>query len=325
MKRFLLFSLLFFLIPGAYANDGIFSILNESYVQNASELPPPSVTPEIVWQCQGNICAWVDIAGYNQTIRENGVDYIQGNPIDSAIIKYDIKINQLRSRVVTDYRVNCYWCVVDSITKTVSVTQDGKNITATLTVVLKWHENLESYGTTQRIDYVETSVFTDTEPVPLQYPALKEPQVIVTQYNNSLYENIGIKIYNDNCTKITFDYKDKHAVRTFKILHVENNYGNITTLEQWNINGTGISRFYEEILIDGNLTQMNLSEFGIRAYNAFTSVKANPANFTIRRVEFKPGESFGALFFGFIGIVGVLAYSSLYLLRRINKWHINIF
>lgn len=164
---------------------------------------------------------------------------------------------------------------------------------------------------------------------PLQYPALKEPQVIITQYSNSLYENIGVRILNDDYTKTTFDYKDKHAARTFKILHAESNsgivYGNVTELEQWKIEGTNISRYYNEILLDGNLSKMDLNEFDVRAYDAFGSVKANPGNFTIRREEFAPGKSFTALFFGFIGVVGVLFYSTQFLLRKATRWQIKLF
>ncbi len=155
--------------------------------------------------------------------------------------------------------------------------------------------------------------------------------MIITQYNNSIYENVGIKILDDNYTKVSIKYHDKKAVRTFQILHVENNsegivYGNITELDQWEIEGTGISRFYDEILLDGNLSKMDFNEFDIRVYNPFGNLKANPENFTVLRVEFAPEKNMNWLFIAVIGIFSTFTVGTLYLFNRtISKWRINLF
>ncbi len=330
MKVFIF--LLLVLIQPASAYDGIFSILNESYVQNASELPSATnLNPDKTlvdgpgskfWDnhCEGDntnncIYGWIDIVGFRGSVRDGDTYYIQNNPADSAIVQYKTYI-----------RINGRY-LLDGWIYDLRVYQSGSYITAKLTATAILYQIDES----GYFSYAnESKVFYKSILAPKQYPALQEPQVIVTQYNNSMYENVGIKILGNNYTKITFDYKDKHAVRTFQILHAENNskglvYGNITALDEWKIEGPGISRFYNEVLLDGNLSKMDLNEFDIRAYNAFGSMKANPANFTIRREEFAPAKSFTALFFGLVGVTGILAKGTLFLLRRSTKWKIGLF
>jgi hypothetical protein len=325
--------LLLFRIPSAHASstyDGIFKILDERYVENASDLPPvtnlnpdETMSPSSTWfdeHCSGDssndcVWGWFDIVGFKNTVRIGNDYYVQGDPADSAIIQYK-----------TYVRINGRYLFKNWIYDLQKTESNG-----VLTARLQATAVLYQIDKSGYISYEYPSyTFSKSALEPKQYPVLKEPQVIITQYNNSMYENIGIKILGDNYTKITFDYKDKHAERTFQILHVENNskglvYGNTTELDQWEIEGPGISRFYNEILVDENLSKTDINEFDIRAYNAFGSIKANPSNFTIRREEFAPAKSFSPLFFGFIGIIGVLTKGTIFLLRRLNKWHIKLF
>ncbi len=328
--RIFIFFLLLLANPSASAYDGIFSVLDESYVDNVSALPlaanlkpDETLTPGNDWfedHCTGDtqnncVFGWFDIVGFRDTVRHGDAYFIKGDPADSSIILYK-----------TYVRINGRYLFKDWIYDLQKYETNG-NFCARLTATAVLYQ-IDSSGYIS-YDY-PSQTFQKCIPVPKQYPELHEPTVIITQYNNSLYENIGIKILGDNYTKITINYKDKHAERTFHVLHVETNekgivYGNLTALDQWKIEGTGISRYYNEILQDGNLSQMNLYDLDIRAYNAFTSVKASPDNFTILRAEFVPGHNFTALFFGFIGVVGVLFYGSLFLLRRLNTWHIKLF
>lgn len=83
---------LLFLIPTALAEDkGIFYILDEKFINNISELPYSAGTPETNWRASGYIHAWIDITGFRQMSRDNGIDYIPGRPADLAIVQYDAK------------------------------------------------------------------------------------------------------------------------------------------------------------------------------------------------------------------------------------------
>ncbi len=311
--RILLFVLPLFLIQSVHAYEGIFKILDEQYVETASDLPgSKDLKPDTTIQCAGHICAWVDIVGFAQAVEENGTLYIRGDPLKAAITRYDAWDT-----------ITCEKCFVNQWDKEISVYRDGDKIIARLRVWMEWCDKIECRR--------ELVYFYDAEPAPEIYPALSEPQIIITQYNNSMYENVGIKILGNNYTRVSFRYLDKQAVRTSKILHVENTskgivFGNITELKEWNIEGTNISRFYNEILLDGNLSKMDINEFDIRVYDPFTDRKADPSNFTIEQVEFAPQRFMNDLLIAVIGVVSTFMIGTLYLFNRtVYRWNIRLF
>ena len=322
MRFVILPLLLLFMIQSAYAEyDGIFRILDERYVENVADLPESKdLKPDKNIQRSGSIEGWIDIVGFRQMIREDGIDYVLGSPADYAIVQYDAQPKV------------CPRCVVESFKKSTSISTAEDQITASLEMQLIWFEWVSCGKNCARKKYhTETATFQDREHSPKIYPSLPEPQVIVTQYNNSLYENIGIRIFNDNYTKITFRYQDKQAVRTLKVLHVENTskgivYGNMTILDQWKTEGAGISRFYNEILMDGNLSKMDINEFDIQVYNPYTSRKADPENFTVQRIVLDPGKAFSALLVALLSSLGVLVVGSIYLVNSLrSRWQIRLF
>jgi hypothetical protein len=325
----LLLLILMFMIPSVNAYDGIFKILDERYVENVSDLPiatnlnpDKTLTPDLNWideHCGGDtsnncIFGWVDILGYKNSVRIGDTYYVQGNPADSAIIQYETYI-----------RINGRY-FLEGWVHDIKVYQSGDYVTAELTATAVLYQ-IDDSGLFIYANEIRT--LYDSEPAPEQYPALNEAQVTITQYNNSMYENVGIKVLGDNYTKISFNYQDKQAVRTSKILHVENNskgviYGNMTELEQWKIEGTNISRFYTEILLDGNLSEMDINEFDVRVHNPFTDRKADPENFSIERVEFAPKMS--GLLIAVVGMVGSFMIGTLYLFNRtVYRWNIRLF
>ena len=331
--RFIILSLLLlFMTQSAHAEyDGIFRILDERYVENVADLPPSNpapdktLNPSLEWldeYCNDDETSrncpfgWLDIVGFTNMVRIGDAYYIQGDPADAAIIQYE-------THVLINGRYYLKGWEYD-LQKEVS---DGMLIARLRAKAILCQRSWDGYESCAN----ETFELSDSEPAPRTYPSLSEPQVIVTQYNNSLYENIGIKILGGNYTKITFGYQDKQAVRTTETLHVENTskgivYGNMTMLDQWKIEGTGISRFYNEILMDGNLSKMDINEFDIRVYNPYTSRKADPENFTIQREEFAPHKIMSGLLIAVVGMVSTLTIGSLYLVNKMrSKWRINLF
>jgi hypothetical protein len=129
--RVIILCLLFLIptTPTAIAEDkGIFYILDEKFIDNISELPYSSGTPETNWQASGYIHAWIDITGFKQMCRDNGIDYIPGSPEDFAIVQYDAKAEVPGS--------------VTKLLKSVQVSQANNFTIATLTVDLYWKSTI---------------------------------------------------------------------------------------------------------------------------------------------------------------------------------------
>src|SRR5659263_23813 len=235
---------LLFLVPTAIAADkGIFYILDEKFIDNINELPDSAGNPDKQIQTSGNIEAWIDIVGFKQMMRENGFDYVPGNPADHAMIQYDAEGTQPG--------------IFDSIEKTISFTQSGNNLTAVLDVILKWHtEYCDDKGCFINGRFTETEAFQDTEPSPNTYPSLQEDfRVNITQYNNSLYENIGISIINiSGLNKYTIQYEDNIATYRMNKAHVEQTakgvyFANVTPAKFLDLKGKNISRYGRIILL----------------------------------------------------------------------------
>jgi hypothetical protein len=274
---------LIFLIPTTFAADkGIFYILDENFIDNINELPYSAGNPDKQIQTSGNIEGWIDIVGFNKMMRENGLDYVPGNPVDHAIIKYDAKGTQPG--------------IFDSIEKTISFTQSGNNLTVVLNVKLKWHtEYCDDKGCFINGRFTETAAFQDTEPSPNTYPPLPEDlRVNLTQYNNSLYENIGISIINiSGLNRYTIQYEDNIAAYRIKKAHVEQTakgiyFANVTPAEFVELNGKNISRYGKMVLLNGNLSKMSPGDIKITGSNLYEIKTANVSQINIIRLEFKP-------------------------------------
>ena len=272
-----------FLTPTALAADkGIFYILDEKFIDNISELPDSVGNPDKQIQTSGNIEAWIDIVGFNKMMHENGLDYVPGNPADHAIIQYDAEGTQPG--------------IFDSIEKTISFTKLGNNLTAVLNVKLQWHTKYcDDKGCFVNGRFTETAAFQDTELSPNTYPPLPEDlRVNLTQYNNSLYENIGIHIVNIlGLNKYTIQYEDNIATYRLKKAHVEQTakgiyFANVTPAEFLDLKGKNISRYGNTILLNGNLSKMSPDDIKIMGSNLYETKTANSSQFNIKRLEFKP-------------------------------------
>src|SRR5659263_86321 len=305
---------LLFLIPTAIAADkGIFYILDEKFIDNISELPESAGNPDKQIQTSGNIEAWIDIVGFNKMMRENGLDYVPGNPADHAIIQYDAKGTQSG--------------IFDGIEKTISFTQSGNNFTAVLNVKLKWHITCwDEYGEFICGRFTETAAFQDTVISPNTYPPLQEDlSVNLTQYNNSLYENIGISIVNiSGLNKYTIQYEDNIATYRLKKAHVEQTakgiyFANVTSAEFLDLKGKNISRYGKTILLNGNLSKMDPGDIKITGSNLYETRTANSSQFNITRLEFKPEKELeNPVTMWFLSVMAVMVGGIYFYARRMS-------
>jgi len=305
---------LLFLIPTAIAADkGIFYILDEKFIDNISELPDSVGNPDKQIQTSGNIEAWIDIVGFNKMMRENGLDYVPGNPADHAILQYDAEGTQPG--------------IFDSIEKTISFTQSGNNLTAVLNVKLQWHTKYcDDKGCFVNGRFTETAAFQDTELSPNTYPPLPEDlRVNLTQYNNSLYENIGIHIVNIlGLNKYTIQYEDNIATYRLKKAHVEQTakgvyFANVTPAEFLDLKGKNISRYGNTILLNGNLSKMSPDDIKIMGSNLYETKTANSSQFNIIRLEFKPEKELeNPVTMWFMSVMAVMVGGIYFYARRMS-------
>ncbi len=306
---------LLFLIPTAIAVDkGIFFILDEKFIDNISELPESTGHPDKHIQTSGNIEAWIDIVGFNKMMRENGLDYVHGDPVDHAIIQYDTKGTQSG--------------IFDRIEKTVSVAKSGNNVIASLNVKLQWHDTVCDNWGCWEIPHSEGATFQDAEIVPEIYPPLPEELMVnLTQYNNSLYENIGISVVNiSGLNKYTIQSGGNIATYRLKKAHVEQTakgiyFANVTPAEFLDLKGRNISRYGKMILLNGNLSKMNLSDIKIIGSNLYETKTANVSQTNIIRLDFKPEKELeNPVTMWFMSVMAVMLGGVYFYVRRMNLW-----
>jgi hypothetical protein len=254
---------LLFLIPTAIAADkGIFYILDEKFIDNISELPESHPVPEInIKQSDGYLAGWIDIVGYQNMSRENNISYVPGNPAEYAIVLGDAGLFDGKE-LMTPLEASGSDMKFDSITKSISVEQKGNMTVARLHAILEYHamcrDEQGSYVCSKR---TEEKDFYDSERSPEIYPSLQNISVNITQYNNSLYENIGISIVNiSGLNKYTIECEDNFATYRIKKAHVEQTakgiyFANVTPAEFLDLKGKNISRYGRIILLNGNLSK----------------------------------------------------------------------
>ena len=314
MKVIILFLCLLFLIPTTFAADkGIFYILDEKFIDNINELPESAGNPDKQIQTSDHIEAWIDIVGFKQMMYENGSDYVPGHPADYAIIQYDAK--------------GTHWGITESIEKTVSVQQSGENVVASLKVILKWYTLVCDKWGCWPVHRTETATFQDTEAAPKMYLPMQENlRVDLAQYNNSLYENIGIRIINiSGLNKYTVQYKDNIATYRLKKAHVEQTakgiyFANATPAEFLELKGKNISRYGKIILLNGNLSKMNPGDIRITGSNLYETKTVDPDQFNITRLEFKPEKDLqNPVMMWFLSLMAVMAGGIYFYARRMAQ------
>jgi hypothetical protein len=318
---------LLFLIPTAIAADkGIFYILDEKFIDNISELPESSPVAEInIQQSDGHLAGWIDIVGYRDMSRENNISYVPGTPADHAIVLGEAGLFDGK-RLMTPSEASGSDLKFDSITKSISVEQKGNMTVARLHAVLEYHTMCrDEHGSYVCSRKTEEKDFYDSEHSPEIYPSLQNISVNVTQYNNSLYENIGISIVNiSGLNKYTIEYEDNFATYRIKKAHVEQTakgiyFANVTHAEFLDLKGKNISRYGQMILLNGNLSKMSPGDIQITGSNLYETKIADPSQFNITRLEFKPEKELeNPVTMWFMSLMAVMAGGVYFYARRMD-------
>lgn len=284
----------------------IFDIIDEQYITHISELPYSSGIPSVEWKKDGHITAWIDIVGFRNMTKERGEYFIHGDPDDMAIVQYgtdhDIKEN------------------FDSITSTVSYTQSGNNLTATLTVVLKWHV----WCRTKTSSWIcgrpsETKTFQDAEIVPEQYNIVT-PTLNITEYNNSVNPRTEIKL-TSSLAFINYTYNGDHINNYKMIAHIEQTtkgvyFANLSPANIWTTGMGSLRQMNDRVIIPGtaNPDYQNLS---IKISNLYTTETVSAAETTLVRDTYNFKRSFSGLYISVIIIFSIMFGTLYYTTKRV--------
>jgi hypothetical protein len=328
--RVIILCLLFLIptIPTAIAEDkGIFYILDEKFIDNISELPASTnLKPDISWTPSnwGDLCrrdrspafifGWIDIIGYRNMEQIDGQEYINEPVKDAAIIQYQTYSCVLGLAVFKLPMIN-----------TIETYQEGEQLVTKLTA----KQVMYSIDQSGYINYYNlTKTFYDYEHIPKQINKLSGITANIVQYNNSLYENIGISIANiSGLNKYTIQYQDNIATYRLKKAHVEQTakgvyFANVTPAEFLDLKGKNMSRYGKTILLNGNLSKMSPGDIKITGSNLYETMTADTSQFNITRLEFKPEtELENPVSIWFMSVMAVTAGGIYFYARRMtDQW-----
>jgi hypothetical protein len=317
---FILF-LVIFISPVSAKTFSADDMLNITLVDSAGDIPVTSGNPNITMQASGNFRGWVDIIGWKEMIRENGVDYVQGSPNESAVVAGDVSHTPLRSRIVTDYRItNCYWCMFDSLSKRIDVRQEGNETVAVVHAVLNWHETVENSGTSQRFSYADTADFEVRKKSPQPYFKLN-PSLItahIIKYNNSFAPKTVISVFAPNASKISVSYNGTTLIHSLKLIalnYTDNDmaFGDVSNVMGiWDRNGTNlITHLGDDFVI--NSPDVDINKVDIQVSTPYEIVDVT--NRTVETVNMTPASVFNPFIWPFLAIMCV----SVWFINKILK------
>lgn len=291
--------LIFLSFPG---RAGLLEMINDSYVDSAYDLPVSQGTPDIAWQQQEHIKAWVDIVGFKDLAYINNAFYTPGDPAKYAIVQYDA--------------VGKPPGIFDSIDKSMSVYQSGNNTIASLHVVLKWHVICcGEDGCWVCGRYKEEKDFTDSELSPYPFnPGHESIHVNDINYNHSvivqrrLYLNISsfITKYNISIQEGSITHRKQIGQIYFNEKGIP--YANYSLFNTWDTQGKGINRQHDAVIIE----ELNKS-YSIQAYTPFGLLAISPT-ITKTNNTWLPEKTFSPFTFLIIFIFGVM-FASLFYMR----------
>lgn len=228
------------------ATSSIFSILDDSYIKNISELPYSDGNPDKNIQVSGNIRGWIDITGFKNLTKKNNTYYVNDNPASLAIIQ---------EKAWGEFKVPiCSY----SIKKSTSV-YDTENYThANLDIKMTWYSKHCGKNGCTCMEHVEYDVFQDNELSPIKVENQnKNIEVVVKERNITIVNSIEIrvKINDSDYDRYLFKTDNGYYEKINRIWHVENTtkgiyYANETNLDIFNSNN--ISHSQDVIVVDNN-------------------------------------------------------------------------
>ena len=309
--RCLFFILFFLIIPAVSGYTGIFSILDEKYIDQISDLPYSAGTPDMniqrSWGTQAWIEGWIDITGFRNMTQENGTYYVNGNPAIMAIIQNDAY-----------GKFKCSICDY-SIKKTLSVWDSGNYTIANLDVKMTWYELVCTKDGCSCVQHIEYAVFQDSEKSPYIYPSLQTGIANITEYNNTIYPKTAISLnLPGNISKATYRYGNDTLAHYFRQGHVEQTakgiyFLNLSERDFWTSDTESLQHLNTWVMIP-NTSRPDYSNLTIEISNSYETGQIN--NYSVERITYNSGSTFSNPLLMFVGTVTIFIFIAIIVIRR---------
>jgi hypothetical protein len=319
---------------------GILEDINKSYIKNIDELPYSPGMPEKSIQTSGHISGWVDIVGFRQMVRDNGVDYVPGSPADYAIVQYKAWAN-----------LNCDGCSLESLTKSVLISMSGNQTVASLSAELKYSQTTcsgggdsgggliyypedsdinKSVNRVWKLDeagggssgddtgiscstsyYSESATFEDRETSPLQFRFPTKQAIKIEKYRGAVPKEI-IKLNDMDEGIIAYSIRTGNGsvMHRRKIGMIETTrkgifFMNLTPLSMWEKTGSGIYHWGDDpIMGDDKITDITFdTAYGPASNVDYTSGMVYHEN---RETSIQPGVWF-VIYVVLVSLSGIYA------------------
>ena len=305
--------ILFFLIPISSAQDNIFDILNEKYILSINELPESTnLQPEKVWNpswdwikenCKRDrspkfVFGWIDIIGYDRSIKKDDHIYLNEPAKSAAIIQYETYACVLGHQLFKGKMIN----------KLETYEQDGQ-LVAKLTATQVLYRIVE-----EKYYYDnETRIFYDYEPLPLQYPQVPDSRINITEYNNSINPNTVIELSTDNSSSfINYTYKNESIKNYLKTARVEKTakgvyFANVSSANIWTAGTDSFHQVNDKVIIRGT-ARPDYQNLTVQVSTIFENKKVS--EYSVIRDTYTIGRSFGKVYIAvlvtFTGLIGII-------------------
>lgn len=286
MKSIYSFIIFIIIMPVATAAPGLFDILNKTAYNGSLDIVTDYKDPDKTVQAHKHIRGWINITGFNNTVRINGTEY-------SNIPEPRVEFEVWDEGLIWDDNLD--W-IHTSETK---IIQEGNKTKAEIDIHLLWHRStLKSRTVNGRThtwiqkDYTdEYATLSSYVRTPQQYPALDDIPVRITIYNNTLNPHVDIHTPIQPFTvKTEFTYKNETITRFTLAGAASTGAVNLSECLYWHDDVNNISsRNSIAILKYTNESDFNISDLIVTAYTPYESKILT--NYSISTVELDTVES----------------------------------
>jgi hypothetical protein len=248
---------LFIMMPSATAEGyDIFGLINSTWSGDWEDLNYEAVQLDKVIHSTADMSGWIDIAGYRNMTRIDGMDYVYGGPVSCAIVEYDVW--DLISGVKERWNDNVDWIHED-----LEVRQDGDELSASLDVEMKWHHSVLKFNNgipyIKKTYYYDNMTLTDTEKVPLSFNFTAENIAAnVTVYNNTFAPKTLIQLpCMPGVMQVNYSYDNHTITHTRMIGRVERTdknveFVNMSLVDMWSRPSGPLSHIGDIVVIRGS-------------------------------------------------------------------------
>lgn len=268
MKLVIFILVIVCIIPGVTASSGIFDILNLTEYKGLLNIITEYPDPEKIDQSHKHIRGWIDIVGFNHTVRLNNTMYFnQSQPK----IEYELWDEGL------NWNDNFDWM---KVTDERFTTDDNVTIVE-IDIHLLWHRSTLKHRTVdgkkhkwiKKDYYNEYTTFSNSIETPKQYPGINNSAVSIIIYNNSFNPHVDIHVPVQQFeTKTVYSYQDEKITRISKVGFASIGAVNLSECLQWEDESDVFAYRNEKVILRNlNKSGFNPNELKITTYTPYAS------------------------------------------------------